>query len=95
MGGDGDQRRIAAAFRSRDHIAGAVDFRVPLEFAKSGGDPLGALLFKESGGGDAAEFEVLLLNPEPFAAEPFERGAHTGRRGKIGDGLGERGQVSV
>ena len=95
MGGDGDQWRIAAAFGSRDNIAGTVDFRVPLQLAKSGRYPLGALLFKESCGGDAAELEVLLLNPEAFAAEPFERGAHAGRRGKIGDGLGERGQVSV
>ena len=95
MGGDGDAGRIPATLQSRDDVSGAIDFGVPIEVAKTGGDPFGALLFEERRGGDAAELEVLLLNPEAFAAEPVEGGSHTGSRGKIGDGLGERGQVLV
>ena len=95
MGGDGNGRRIAAALKRCDYVAGAIDLGVPIEVPKTGGDPFGALLFEEGRGGDAAEFEVLLLNPKAFAAEPVEGGSHTRRRGKIGDGLGKRGQVLV
>ena len=90
-----DQRRLATAGKGGHHVAGAVDFGIPFEVSKTGRDPFGALLFKESGRRDTAKLEVLFLNPEPFPAEPLEGGAHRGSGGEIGDGLGEYGQVLV
>ena len=95
MGGDGDEGGVATGFEGCDDIAGAIDFSVPFEVAKTGGDPFGALLFKKCGRGDAAELEMLIENPGTLAAEPIESGAHAGCGGKVGDGLSERRQVLV
>ena len=85
MSGNGDLRRFAASGERSDDVAGAVDFRVPFEVAKTGGDPFGALLFKESGRGDTAELEMLFLNPERVRG-----GTSRGRRARQGRRKGRR-----
>ena len=70
------QRHIGAASGGGDHIAGAVDVRVPAEGAELVEEPRGALLLHEGGRRDAAELEMDLVDPLFLAGEPLETVAH-------------------
>ena len=73
VGGEGD---VGAVAFGGDDVAGAVDDGVPAEGAELVGEPGGALLLEEGGGGNAAELQVDLVDPLLLAGEPLETLAH-------------------
>jgi hypothetical protein len=53
-----------------------------------GEHPFGASLLEKCGSGNAADLEMLFVNPGSFPREPLE-GVAEGRIGEFGDQLGE------
>ena len=80
-GGDG-----RSAGKRRHHVAGAVQAGFPTQGLKLLGHPGGAFFLKEGRSWDAAQLEVLLVDPVALAAEPFETGSSRGGRRKINYG---------
>ena len=79
---------VAAAGQRGDHVARTVQARFPAQALKALRHPLGALLLQEGRRGNAAQLEVLLVDPGTLAAEPVERHAQFRRTGKISDRTG-------
>ena len=68
---------------------------MPAEGAELVEHPLGAVLFKKSGGGDAAELQVLLVDPLLFAREPLQRVAKNGVVYGSSHAFGERYRLAT
>jgi hypothetical protein len=73
-----------------DDVAAAVDTGDAAQGAELGEHPFGAALLKERGRGDAAQLEVLLVDPLLVADEPGEGVAEGRGSGKVGRDFGER-----
>jgi len=69
----------------RDHISRPVETHFPTQRLKLLGHPQRALFLKEGGGWDAAQLEVLLVDPVALTAEPFETQASRGGPRKVSD----------
>ena len=76
--------------RVGDDVAAAVDAGDAAKGAELGEHPFGAALLEERGGGDAAELEVLLIDPLFLADEPGEGVAEGRGSGEVGRDFGER-----
>jgi hypothetical protein len=95
MGGDGNSRGLCGARKRRYHIAGAIQASLPAQRLKLLGHPGGPFFFKEGGGRDSAQLQVLLVDPISLAAEPFETGSSRGGRRKVDYGSDQLWQASV
>ena len=90
MRGEGDVGAGAIFDRMGDDVAAAIDPRHATERAKLRQHPLGALLFEERGGGDAAKLQVLLVDPLLLPDEPLQGVAEGRGIGQIRGHFGER-----
>jgi hypothetical protein len=76
-----------------DHVAGPVDAGDAPESAELSQHPFGAALLEECGSRNAADLQMLFVNPGFFPGEPLE-GVAEGRIGEFGDQLGERSRLT-
>ena len=83
--GEGDQRAFTGGIEERDHVAGAVDLGVAAVALELRGHPLGAAVLEEGRRGDAAQLEVLLVDPLLLAREPLQRLANSTRLRQVAD----------
>ena len=90
MRGKGDVGASAIFDRVGDDVAATVDTRHATERAKLRQHPLGALLFEERGGWDAAELQVLLVDPLFLPDEPGQGVAQGYGIGQIRGHFGKR-----
>ena len=82
VGGDGDVGRRGGGLEERDDVAGLIDLGFTAELAEGGEHPFGAALFLERRRGDAAEFEVLFVDPLFIAGKLLERLFYAAGAGK-------------
>ena len=75
-----------STFWLSDGVAAAVDLGFPSERAKLLGHPFAALLLEKSGGGNAAQLQVLFVDPGSFAPKPIEARLHRRLGGKRSGG---------
>jgi hypothetical protein len=88
VGGDCNQRpAVVRGVHVGDDVSCPVDSRIAAEIAELRGHPLRAALFEEGRSGDAAELQVLIVDPLFLARKPLQAVAHVGRRSQLGDGL--------
>src|ERR1022692_1917898 len=89
--------RDVGSFGSRighgHHVARAIDMAFPSQIAELRQDPLGALLFEESGRGHAAKLQVNVVDPLLLAREPLEALAHAAQIGCFADQAGDRCEI--
>ena len=83
MRGQGDVGAFAVLHRMGDHVAGAIDARDAAEGAELRQHPLGALLFEESGRGNAAELQLLFGDPLLVAGKALQGFANGGSVGRF------------
>ena len=76
-----------------DHVTGPVDAGDAPERAKLSQHPFGAALLEECGSRNAADLQMLFVNPGFFPGEPLQ-GVAEGRIGEFGDQLGERSRLT-
>ena len=86
MRSKGDVGKMIVTGARGNNIAGAVDLGFPAQGTEFGDEPLSSLLLKESGGRNAAEAQMLFINPVALAPEPLKRRADAWKRGKFCDG---------
>src|SRR5581483_5800853 len=73
MSGDNQRLLRFLVSESGDHVSGAIQPGLPAERRQAVPEPFRAWLFKESGSRNAAELELLLVDPCPFARKPALR----------------------
>ena len=95
MRGERDQRACRdCAFERGQNVAGAIDPDVPADRAELRGHPFGALLFEESGRGNAAKLQVNVVHPLLLSREPLQRLADTGPFGHFAGSRGRGQEIS-
>lgn len=82
VSGDGDVGRRGGGLEEGHDVAGLIDFGVTAELAEGGEHPFGAALFLEGGRGDAAELEMLFVDPLFIAGKLLERLFYAAGAGK-------------
>ncbi len=90
MGGNRNTGRVFVTWKRSHHIARAVKFGFPSQGAKLLGHVGRALLLKESRRWDAAQLQVLLVDPGAFLPEPLQTCPGAGRGGESGNGWSEQ-----
>src|SRR5436190_15172750 len=83
----GDRCRVLSPGQPRADIPRPIQLGFPPQASEPLREPCGARVFEEGRSWNAAQPQMLVINPGALLAEPFEAGLDPRRRGEIRDCL--------